>query len=132
MYVGPFVPSQPDMYWDPRGGQWVSLTPDHWQVTDKGLPQTGIDYPADHFFDELMDGWESMAPTDKAIAYWSPSKQRWLIATPRGSTPDGGTANEEMQKWLAELHQLYVKQLITYPVYQRAVADVLAGRPPSI
>jgi hypothetical protein len=129
-YVGPLVTSQPDMYWNPRLGQWITLTSDKWQITDRGLQQTGIDYPADHFFDELMDGWDRMAAADRAAAVWSPSRQRWLVATAKGTGT--GNGNRDLEKWLADLHELYVKGLITYPVYQRAVADALAGRAPTI
>jgi hypothetical protein len=136
-YVGPVVPEQPNTYWNPRLGQWVTLSPADWEVTDKGLPQTGIDYPADHFFNELTEQWNAMSATDHAIAYWSPSRKRWLIATLRSATgPDKGdgpgSAQQEQEQWLLHLHELYVKGVITYPVYQRAVADALAGRPPTI
>jgi hypothetical protein len=50
----------------------VTLSPADWEVTDKGLPQTGIDYPADHFFDELTTQWGGMSATDHAIAYGKP------------------------------------------------------------
>ena len=138
LYVGAFVLDHPDMYWNPRRGEWVSLTSDKWQITDKGLPQTGIDFPADSFFDELMSGWEAMAKADKDAAVWSPSKKRWLIATsgsakgPDGGTGTGGSTQKEIEQWLTHLHEVYVKGLMTYPVYLRAVSDVLAGRPPTI
>ena len=131
-YVGPLVRSQPDMYWNPRIGQWVTLTGDTWEIVDKGLQQTGIDYPAEHFFDELMDGWARMAPADHAGAVWSAARQRWLLVTRKGGTAGGGTADDDIEKWLVHLHELYVKGLITYPVYQRAVADALSGRAPTI
>jgi hypothetical protein len=135
VYVGLNVNRYPDAYWNPRAGHWVTLTKDQWDIADRGLPQTEINYPPESFFDQLTEMWKKMAPNDADKAYWSPAQKRWLLATPKSTTPGvpgPGGAQKEQEQWLVHLHELYVKGIITWPVYQRAVADALAGRPPTI
>ncbi len=138
-YVGPFVPDHQDIYWDPRQGLWVSLTYDKWEIKDKGLPQTSLQFfEVDSFFNDLMKEWEAMAVADKNLAFWSPSMKRWIIGilrpAPGPVSGDTGPARsqKEVEEYLTSLHDMFVKGLITYPVYLRAEADVLAGRQPTI
>jgi len=99
---GPDPP--PDVYWNPRAGEWQTYAGKDWVISDRNLPSVGkIDFTtnAGSIFDQITEQWSRMDPELQPEAVWDGRRHKWVTA----ETGTNKSCRDRYEKMLAYLRQ---------------------------
>lgn len=122
-YVKPplnFPPTDvpPDMYWNPREGDWRTYTTVVNDIQDKGWPKIELSVfsLASNVYDQITNQYVALSPDEQPYACWDPRRGKWMSVAKRQITPNPeptpiskAAALDEVQ---AAVHNLFKKDFI--------------------
>jgi hypothetical protein len=105
--AGMFGGPPPDVFWNPRAGQWQTYAPDKWSFLDEDLPRSprkGESSDGGDVFDEITAQWTALPLAQHQVAVWNPREFRLVLAEPKQGT---GNCRQHYEDVLAYLNQLH-------------------------
>jgi hypothetical protein len=90
-YTGYEKDKYPDVYWDPVGGQWITIPATEIQQ-DPSLPHMPTSFNWD-IYQDLTTQWMAIPSGQREKAVWNPRSGHWVRRTSFGTPPN----------WLADL-----------------------------
>lgn len=123
-------PPPPDVFWNPRSGQWNYYAPQRYRFIDENLPSIGdlsFAANAETVFDEITQQWAGLAGTAHENAVWDGRQHKWILAEPISGAPGGDdreAARKEYEHKLAVLHELQAKGSLPEQEYERQLAEL--------
>ena len=121
---GSFTKPAPDVYWNPRAGQWQTYAPGKWHIVDDNLPSIGdISFftNAGEIFDRLTDQWSALAPPKQQAAVWDGRRHKWMLSE---SGPGTDSCRKQYEEGLAFLRQLHTSGALTDALFEKQATDL--------